>query len=166
SKQKLKFNKMQGSSKRPRLANSAAQPQPLTPPRLTSEQELSVMVAALRNVVVGNTNNIPIDFSPEFFQLKEWITTASATATTPMSNSGSYNNDGNFGNSMLPPPSSLDTCQVCKIQGCLGCNFFPPNQQQEQKKTTATASTGKKTREEELQRGEAEAVGKMGSGDS
>jgi hypothetical protein len=24
------------------------------------------------------------------------------------------------------PPSELDTCQVCKINGCLGCNFFFP----------------------------------------
>jgi len=28
------------------------------------------------------------------------------------------------------PPSELDTCQVCKIDGCLGCNFFfPPTHQ-------------------------------------
>lgn len=54
---------------------------------------------------------------------------------------------------MLPP---ADTCQVCRIQGCLGCNYFPPNnnqqqqqqqqqqQHQQQKKAAASSGAGKR----------------------
>lgn len=116
-------------NKRPRLAPVTHHPPssqfPLTPPRLTSEQELAVMVAALTNVVSGNTGS---DISSEFFFLQSPVEytaiTGTATATVTASSMG-------FQSSVLPP-SDLDTCQVCRIQGCLGCNFFPPNQQQQQ----------------------------------
>ncbi|KAG6652269.1 ethylene-responsive transcription factor ERF109-like [Carya illinoinensis] len=64
------------------------------PSRLTTEQELSIMVVALTNVVSG----------------------ASA-------------NPDNSTNSLLfhtPSFTNLDTCHVCNIKGCLGCNFFYP----------------------------------------
>ncbi|MBA0688034.1 hypothetical protein Goari_005845 [Gossypium aridum] len=36
----------------------------------------------------------------------------------------------------------LDKCHVCKYDGCLGCNLFPPSQQEEKKgKTSATTTT-------------------------
>ncbi|XP_059448498.1 ethylene-responsive transcription factor ERF109-like [Corylus avellana] len=90
--------------RRPKLTEAPTTHQsPMTqrsPRRLTPEQELSVMVAALTNVVSGCTSS----------------TTASTSEycedATPF------------------PPSELDTCQVCKINGCLGCNFFvPPSHQ-------------------------------------
>lgn len=31
----------------------------------------------------------------------------------------------------LPIPGYPDTCQFCKIKGCLGCNFFQPSQEEE-----------------------------------
>lgn len=100
------------------------------------------MVAALKNVVVGNTNN---DFSTDIFHFQDW-TTSSATAIA--STSTNYNNyNTSFGNELLPP---ADTCQVCRIQGCLGCNYFPPNnnqqqqQQQQQKKAAASSGAGKR----------------------
>ncbi|XP_062076569.1 ethylene-responsive transcription factor ERF109-like [Humulus lupulus] len=63
--------------------------------RLTHDQELSIIVSALQNVVSGTASDsdAPIDFTTEFLQLSS---------------------------------SDLDTCRFCKIQGCLGCNFFPP----------------------------------------
>ncbi|XP_062177580.1 ethylene-responsive transcription factor ERF109 [Alnus glutinosa] len=90
--------------KRPRLTGAPTTHQsPMTqrtPHRLTSEQELSVMVAALTNVVSGSTSSTTASTS-------EYCADA-----TPF------------------PPSELDTCQVCKINGCLGCNFFfPPSHQ-------------------------------------
>ncbi|KAL5855555.1 hypothetical protein ACOSQ4_005357 [Xanthoceras sorbifolium] len=118
---------MNRSSKRPRLAAVSSHlpsPSQLPPPRLTTEQELAVMVAALRNVVSGNTGS---DISSEFFNLEphhQLEYTATATASTGTTSMG-------FTTSVFPP-SDLDTCQVCRIQGCLGCNFFPPNHHQQQ----------------------------------
>ncbi|KDO59700.1 hypothetical protein CISIN_1g045014mg, partial [Citrus sinensis] len=153
---------MQRSSKRPRFcAVSAAHNPPPSPPprRLTKEQELAIMVAALENVVVGNTDN---DFSADIFRFQDWTASnAAAIAST----STSYNNyNTNFGNAMLPP---ADTCQVCNIQGCLGCNYFPPNnnhyahqqqqpqqqQHQRQKKAAAGSSGAGKRRGKKNYRG-------------
>lgn len=120
---------MQKSSKRTKFAAATTTTttttvmQPPVPPRLTREQELSIMVSALRNVVVGNTNPL---LSQELFHFHDWTTTASTSSSgtaAPMTNG--------FSNGLLPVISDLDTCQVCKIQGCLGCNFFPPNQPEE-----------------------------------
>lgn len=71
------------------------------PRGLTTEQELSVMVAALTNVVSGSTS----------------------AATT----------SGDCSQPAPLPPSAFDTCAVCKISGCLGCDFFfpPSNEGQE-----------------------------------
>lgn len=155
---------MQRSSKRPRFCpvSAAHNPPPSPPPRrLTEEQELAIMVAALENVVVGNTDN---DFSADIFRFQDWTASnAAAIAST----STSYNNHNtNFGNAMLPP---ADTCQVCNIQGCLGCNYFPPNnnhyphqqqqpqqqqqQQQRQKKAAAGSSGAGKRRGKKNYRG-------------
>jgi hypothetical protein len=67
-----------------------------SPRRLTSEQELSIMVAALTNVVSGCTGSTTAS------------TSENCAEPTPF------------------PPSELDTCQVCKINGCLSYNFFFP----------------------------------------
>ncbi|PSS29337.1 Ethylene-responsive transcription factor [Actinidia chinensis var. chinensis] len=72
--------------KRPRH-DGASTSQDHQPPRLTPEQEASVIVATLVNVITG------------------------ATADNP-----------------LLPISDADTCQLCRINGCLGCNFFAPTQ--------------------------------------
>lgn len=88
--------------------------------RLTQDQESAVMVAALRNVVSGTSST---DFSREFNSLNVPITTS-------YSQFGSRSSNGNgFCISIWPPSSDLDMCAVCKIKGCLGCNFFPPNQE-------------------------------------
>ncbi|CAH8329625.1 unnamed protein product [Eruca vesicaria subsp. sativa] len=75
--------------------------------QLSPEQELSVIVSALQHVLSGG---------------KE---------TTPY-HAFSSNNSTVISAGM--PRSDSDTCQVCKIDGCLGCNyFFAPNQRIENK---------------------------------
>ncbi|KAI5577073.1 hypothetical protein BDE02_09G089200 [Populus trichocarpa] len=115
---------MQRSPKRPKI-NEAPSATLFSPPaapplRLTQEQELAVMVAALKNVVSGTAS---MDFSREMNSINMPIITSH-----PQFGSASNNGNG-FCNSILPPSSDLDTCGVCKIKGCLGCNFFPPNQE-------------------------------------
>nr|WAK85991.1 transcription factor ERF30 [Nothapodytes nimmoniana] len=83
----------------------AATSSELSPPRLTTEQEASVMVAALKNVITGAaaSNQFP-DFP--------------MTAT----NSSSLTRE-----TLLPISDQEFTCQFCKISGCLGCDNFQPN---------------------------------------
>ncbi|XP_011000462.1 PREDICTED: ethylene-responsive transcription factor ERF109-like [Populus euphratica] len=115
---------MQRSPKRPKISEAPTatlfSPPAAPPLRLTQEQELAVMVAALKNVVSGTAS---MDFSREINIINMPI-----TSSHPQFGSASSSRDG-FCNSILPPSSDLDTCSVCKIKGCLGCNFFPPNQE-------------------------------------
>ncbi|KAL9391586.1 hypothetical protein Peur_015506 [Populus x canadensis] len=115
---------MQRPSKRSKIGEAPAATlfsQPgISPMRLTQDQESAVMVAALRNVVSGTSST---DFSRELNSLNVPITTS-------YSQFGSRSSNGNgFCISIWPPSSDLDTCAVCKIKGCLGCNFFPPDQE-------------------------------------
>ena len=115
---------MQRSSKRSRISEAPSatvfSPPPVPPLKLTHEQELAVMVAALKNVVSGTAS---MDFSRE-------INSINMPFNASHSQFGSTSSNGNdFYSSILPPSSDLDTCGVCKIKGCLGCNFFPPNQE-------------------------------------
>ncbi|KAE9448496.1 hypothetical protein C3L33_19605, partial [Rhododendron williamsianum] len=91
-------------------ATTSHHPQ-LQPPRLTHEQESSVMVAALRNVITGDTAHEVRLLLPS---------TSSAGDQHPL----------------FPIPDP-DTCQFCKINGCLGCNFFAPNSVEENRKGKA-----------------------------
>ncbi|KAL6964007.1 hypothetical protein U1Q18_035014 [Sarracenia purpurea var. burkii] len=90
------------------------------PQRLTHEQEASVMVSTLINVIAGGdaTNT-----TPElrlFHTFQDATASAAVTATTASSSTGT-----DQGYPFLPT-SIPETCQFCKIQGCLGCDFFPP----------------------------------------
>ncbi|KAB5561232.1 hypothetical protein DKX38_006189 [Salix brachista] len=113
---------MQRPSKRSKTGEAPAatlfSPPEIPPVRLAQDQELALMVAALRNVVSGTTSS---DFSRELNSFNEPITTSYSQFGSTSSNENS------FCNSIWPPSSDLDTCAVCKIKGCLGCNFFPPN---------------------------------------
>ncbi|XP_062091332.1 ethylene-responsive transcription factor ERF109-like [Humulus lupulus] len=123
---------MHKSSKRPKLSDSPPPPMPydLSPlsRRLTHEQELSIIVSALRNVVSGTASNAPVDFSSEFLQFPSELSVGGANFFSSSPSTSTDNGDGN-----LLRASDLDTCQVCKIQGCLGCNFFPPSQDESNK---------------------------------
>ncbi|CAK9143935.1 unnamed protein product [Ilex paraguariensis] len=74
------------------------------PPRLTREQEDSVMVAALTNIVTGGGGGATMD-----------TTTTHEFRLFP-----------SFESATTSYVSEPDTCQFCKISGCLGCNFFAP----------------------------------------
>ncbi|KAM0011868.1 putative transcription factor AP2-EREBP family [Helianthus debilis subsp. tardiflorus] len=65
--------------------------------RLTNDQETSVMVAALKNVIIGRS----------ILRSSSQYTSASSEAV----------------DSVLAVPLP-QTCPVCGINGCLGCNFF------------------------------------------
>ncbi|PRQ23068.1 putative transcription factor AP2-EREBP family [Rosa chinensis] len=108
---------MQNSFNRSKL-DTAGDPQQLTqnpvppppPRRLTQEQELAVIVSALRNVVAGTTTTM--DFNSLFPSYH--YPAAASSSSSPA----------------LFEASDAETCPVCKIQGCLGCNFFPPAQEE------------------------------------
>ncbi|KAM7470661.1 hypothetical protein LguiA_008844 [Lonicera macranthoides] len=95
-KSKISLN-MQKSPKRPKIQISPSTTSPPPPRRLTAEQEFSVMVAALKTVINGCATSAP--------QFQECATDTS-------------------------PPFELvtilepDTCKICGIGGCLGCEFF------------------------------------------
>ncbi|CAN8327506.1 unnamed protein product [Cochlearia groenlandica] len=75
--------------------------------QLSPEQELSVIVSALQHVISGENETTP-------FQ--------------------SFSGDSTVISAGMPRSDS-DTCHVCRIDGCLGCNyFFAPNQSIENKR--------------------------------
>ncbi|CAM8907046.1 unnamed protein product [Rhodiola kirilowii] len=65
--------------------------------RITNDQEVAAMVAALTNVVTGGGNSYTTSYESE-----------SAGSVWSIS-------------------SNSDTCQFCKLSDCLGCNLFAPN---------------------------------------
>ncbi|KAJ0252092.1 Ethylene-responsive transcription factor ERF109 [Hirschfeldia incana] len=70
--------------------------------QLSPEQELSVIVSALQHVISGENETAPYQ---------------------------GFSSDHSTVISAGMPRSDSDTCQVCRIDGCLGCNyFFAPNQ--------------------------------------
>lgn len=81
----------------------------LPPLRLTDDQEVSFMVNALRKVIFGGS---AMDLSPQF------VFDNSSSFSSPASSSN-YSNT--FVTALEP-----NTCQYCKISGCLGCDFFVP----------------------------------------
>ncbi|GMI88235.1 hypothetical protein HRI_002492800 [Hibiscus trionum] len=105
-----------------------------TPPppqihRLSPEHELSIMVSALRNVITGITPS---------------STSAAASVDIPSDLGFPMTPTVYSGGVLFQASEVMDKCQVCKFDGCLGCNLFPPSQQEEQKRSTAT--TVKKTK--------------------
>ncbi|KAL5541091.1 hypothetical protein UlMin_043377 [Ulmus minor] len=120
---------MNQSYKRPRIDEAPAPAifTEATPSRrLTADQELSIIVSALSNVVSGTA---PADFSQDFH--------------FPNSNFPANSSPSTAADSVISA-SDLDTCQVCKIKGCLGCNFFPPSQEETTTKKKAPRKRTKK----------------------
>ncbi|XP_055808276.1 ethylene-responsive transcription factor ERF109-like [Solanum dulcamara] len=94
---------MQRSTKRTNQEQTASMNKP---PRFSDEQEFSIMVAALKNVITGSTHTSP-------------VMDASAIISSPSTS---------ISHSIEPPlfrlPAEPEPCQFCKIKGCLGCNYF------------------------------------------
>ncbi|XP_010526946.1 PREDICTED: ethylene-responsive transcription factor ERF109-like [Tarenaya hassleriana] len=84
--------------------------------QLSPEQELSGIVSAMKH-------GIPHEEMAMFQGFTEQSTVISASM----------------------PLSDSDTCQVCRIEGCLGCNyFFPPNQRIEEQEAEKEESAAKR----------------------
>lgn len=83
---------------------------------ISSEQEINVMVAALKNVIEGGSVPSAHDFRlfPSF----------DYRATTSTSSSSSASMSASVDRSFLSVSGGAETCELCKIKGCLGCNFF------------------------------------------
>nr|GLL47313.1 ethylene-responsive transcription factor ERF109-like [Ipomoea trifida] len=80
-------------------------------PLSAAHQEFSTMVSALQNVMNGGDANF--DSQSHFSS----FSAAASTTTTLTSPQTAFQ-----GFAELPPLQ--DTCQLCKYEGCLGCNFF------------------------------------------
>nr|AKJ26294.1 ethylene-responsive transcription factor ERF 109-like protein [Paeonia lactiflora] len=126
---------MQMSYKRPHYAGESINHPSPPPQRLTSEQEVSVMVAALTNVISGGRAGP----SKQGFRF-ECVATSRSTSTSTSASTQSIDHGVT-----IIPISDLDTCQFCKIKGCLGCNFFAPSQDDDGKRKTSPNKTIKKT---------------------
>ncbi|KAL9174174.1 hypothetical protein ABFS82_02G034500 [Erythranthe guttata] len=81
---------------------STTAPLHFSPPRLTSEEEVSIMVSALKNVITGAAaENAGYEFCGS-----DHFRRAAA------------------GGGFISVSDDLETCRFCRINGCLGCNFF------------------------------------------
>ncbi|KAK8529880.1 hypothetical protein V6N13_102771 [Hibiscus sabdariffa] len=109
-------------------------PPPSPPRRLSREQEISVMVSALKNVITGS---VP-----------------SSTAAVDLASAGASSSiDISGGNMVLQASEVMEKCHVCKFDGCLGCNLFPPSQQEEKKGGATTSSSTRTKRVKKNYRG-------------
>ncbi|KAK6805698.1 hypothetical protein RDI58_003483 [Solanum bulbocastanum] len=95
-------------------------------PRLTGDEEYSVMVATLKNVINGN---IPMQNNQEFnffspHQYSTATTTITTTTTTVTSSSSPSTSMSTSFEQVLGVPAEQEPCQFCRIQGCLGCDIF------------------------------------------
>ncbi|KAB2602895.1 ethylene-responsive transcription factor ERF109-like [Pyrus ussuriensis x Pyrus communis] len=115
------------------------QPSP-PPPRLTQDQEYTVIVSALRNVVAGTATAASVDLNSLLPPLQRAATFSPRYTTSTSCSSNT-----------LLVPSDLDTCHVCKIKGCLGCTLFPPAAQEE--KGSSSNKRGPKKRVKKNYRG-------------
>ncbi|XP_059650044.1 uncharacterized protein LOC132295776 [Cornus florida] len=128
---------MQKSAKRPRhdgapTAHPSPAPPPRRPRRFTPEQELSIMVTALKNVIAGGASSTTHEFL--LFPAIEYCNSSSPGSTTCMSSSTDQSDT-------ILSLSEPDTCQSCKIIGCLGCDNFPPIVEEVVKKSSTSTIT-------------------------
>ncbi|XP_022762338.1 ethylene-responsive transcription factor ERF109-like [Durio zibethinus] len=122
-----RYLKRQGLSPTPPSMSSP--PPPLR--RLSPEQEISVMVSALKNVITGS---IPSSSSSTAAAFDFPIDFGAPGGSSSTVNAGL---DADCGNMVFQASEVLDKCHVCKFDGCLGCNLFPPSQQEQKSGTTS-----------------------------
>ncbi|KAE8690599.1 ERF071 protein [Hibiscus syriacus] len=130
--------KRQKLSTTPSSNSTVPPPSPPQIHRLSPEHELSIMVSALRNVITGFTpSSTAVDIPSDLGSLMTSI------PTVPVDS----------GNVLFQAREVMDKCHVCKFEGCLGCNLFPPSQQEEQKGTTTTTTVSRTKRVKKNYRG-------------
>nr|ASL72070.1 ERF [Taraxacum kok-saghyz] len=81
--------------------------------RFTEDEETSLIVAALQNVITGCTDSTSIDRRRQQFNNMQFSPVNYAT----------FSNTSKPADSLLAVPLP-QTCPFCGISGCLGCNFF------------------------------------------
>ncbi|KAJ8530087.1 hypothetical protein K7X08_036922 [Anisodus acutangulus] len=89
-------------------------------PQLTGDQEYSVMVAALQNVINGS---IPMENNQEFNSFSPFQYYNPTATTLTYSSSPSTSMSTSF-EQVLGVTAEQESCQFCRIQGCLGCDIF------------------------------------------
>ncbi|XP_039057985.1 ethylene-responsive transcription factor ERF109-like [Hibiscus syriacus] len=112
---------------------------------LSPEQEISVMVSSLKNVINGSSSSTAAAAAADSFFNFDAPGSSTSTFT------GVLNADR--GNMVLQVSEALDKCHVCKFYGCLGCDLFPPNQQDEKKGTVTSTTKSKAKRVKKNYRG-------------
>ncbi|KVI01950.1 ethylene-responsive transcription factor ERF109-like [Cynara cardunculus var. scolymus] len=80
--------------------------------RLTNDEEATVMVNALKNVMMGGSGSTSVNHQ-NGYDLRLLPPTEYTTV-----------NGGAAGCSVPVPVSVPETCAICRIKGCLGCNYF------------------------------------------
>ncbi|XP_030499678.2 ethylene-responsive transcription factor ERF109-like [Cannabis sativa] len=94
---------------------------PSFPRNVTVDEEHSIMVSALKHVICGGTDPGPTKVGPQPLKSLQIATSAI---------------NGTNGSTLFMSFPDNDACRVCKINGCLGCNYFPLS-----KTTTKTMSS-------------------------
>ncbi|KAK8518829.1 hypothetical protein V6N13_017903 [Hibiscus sabdariffa] len=121
-------------------------PPPSPPRRLSREQEISVMVSALKNVITGSvpSSTAAVDLALDSRTLPVGAAASSSSSSIDITTGG---------NMVLQASEVMEKCQVCKFDGCLGCNLFPPSQQEEKKGGATTSSSTRTKRVKKNYRG-------------
>ncbi|KAI7756009.1 hypothetical protein M8C21_011163 [Ambrosia artemisiifolia] len=89
--------------------------------RLTNDEEASVMVNALKNVIMGGSNLRSVGHQSGYdFTNFSLLPQAAYPSTVSALGYSVPSVPGAAGATVTIP----DTCAVCKIHGCLGCNYF------------------------------------------
>ncbi|KAK4377272.1 hypothetical protein RND71_003568 [Anisodus tanguticus] len=88
-------------------------------PKFSDEQEFSIMVAALKNVITGTTHCSAFIDAVQEYPYTVSTTNTSATVSSPSTSMSNF---------IEPPlfrvPAEPEPCQFCRISGCLGCDYF------------------------------------------
>lgn len=118
---------MQQSYKRSKYEPTCHHQLPWPPRRLSHDEEVSVMVAALTTVVTGTAPPPEFRFHPN----PEYPTTSGSGFD-------------HIAAVLQPISETADTCQFCRIRGCLGCNFFGEEKKESSSSTTSVITKKKK----------------------
>ncbi|CAK9318071.1 unnamed protein product [Citrullus colocynthis] len=96
---------------------------------ISSDQELSVIVTALTSVVSGTPSHFHYSMAERYWRQNQIPppSTFDSSASDSFSASATTSSISCSSTDAIFSPSVFETCTVCRIDGCLGCNFFPPS---------------------------------------
>ncbi|XP_071729970.1 ethylene-responsive transcription factor ERF109-like [Rutidosis leptorrhynchoides] len=114
-------------------ASNRRQPSTMQPPfshRLTGDEEASVIVNALKNVIMGGTSHISLnDRQSQEYRYNNTSLPSPVPEFVSELWDGRHYPSGSSAPAHVPVPAPIpvsvpDTCRVCGINECLGCNYF------------------------------------------